>query len=197
MLSGSRYVCLSSRVFPWVWTVQSFLLASFLYLSLITDLICPCMAHLLVSLCSLRYERWGCNTSYQIDLSPHYFKFNFTWQLIVAGYEGGRIVFYSVRKLSLWSAALPAPKQTWDKPVLQANSHKGELCKTEGWRDGKGRFIHLFLNVFVGVVCIVLFNQYVPLLITSDQFFQRYRNSCSFKCTNGNEPNISALDTVT
>lgn len=79
----------------------------------------------------------------------------------------------------------------------QTNSHKGELCKMEGWRDGKGSFIHLFLNVFVGVVCIVLFNLYVPLLITSDQFFQWNHDSCSFKCTNGNEPNISAVDTVT
>lgn len=92
----------------------------------------------------------------------------------ISGREGnGLFFFFSGRKiLCFLSAAIPAPKLTWDKPVLQANGHKGELCKTEGGRDGKGSFIHLFLNVFVGVVCIVLFNQYVPLLITSDQFFQ-------------------------
>lgn len=38
----------------------------------------------------------------------------------------------------------------------------------EGWRDGKGSFMHLFLNVFGGVICVVLFIHYVPLLITSD-----------------------------
>lgn len=153
-----------------------------LLLSHFADVICLCMAHLLVSLRSHRYKRLGCNTSCQIDMSPHQFEFNFTWLLIMAGYEGGRqwIIFRTFMILSSWSAALPAPKPTWDEPVLQANNHKGELCKTEGWRDGKGSFIHLFLNVFVGVVCIVLFNQYVPLLITSDQFFQWYREFMPF-----------------
>lgn len=47
------------------------------------------------------------------------------------------------------------------------------------------------------VVCIVLLNQYVPLSVTSDGFFLRFSHSCCLKPTNGNEPNISALDTVT
>lgn len=83
--------------------------------------------------------------------------------------------------------------KSWNEPVLQANNHKGELCKTEGCdRMGKEVSIHLFLNVFVGVVCIVLFSQYVPLLIIFNQIFQYHKS-----CKNGNKPNVSALDTVT
>lgn len=78
----------------------------------------------------------------------------------MAVYEGGR-------QLSLWSATLPGSSLCFELIAT-----RGSCVKRKADWDGKGSFIHLFLNVFVGVVCIVLFNLYVPLLITSDQFFQ-------------------------
>lgn len=141
-----------------------------------------CLVQVLFSL-GLPCERWGCNPSCQTDLSPHSLKIK-PHMTVNHGRIWGRKAMDSLFDFCMHrGAALPIQTQTWDKSVPQANNHKGELCKTEGWRDGKGSFIHLFLNVFVDVVCIVLFNQYVPLLITFDQFSQWYRNSCSFKCT--------------
>lgn len=64
--------------------------------SLIADVVCLCMAHISVSLCSHRYKRQGCNTSYQTDPSPHGLDFNFAWQLIMTDDEGGRQCFVFV-----------------------------------------------------------------------------------------------------
>ncbi len=112
-------------------------------------------------LIAFSYRKVGAVT-WQIDWSTHSLKFNMTWKDFKK--EGNNLFFPRLTFLDcVFKCCFICP---------QTNSHKGELCKTEGCWDGKGSFIHLFLNVFVGVVCIVLFSLYVPLLITSDQFFR-------------------------
>lgn len=51
--------------------------------------------------------------------------------------------------LGLWTHLFITPKINLGQAyMLQANNHKRELCKMKGRWNGKGSFIHLFLNVF-------------------------------------------------
>lgn len=78
--------------------------------------------------------------------------------------------------LWLWIAALPASTQSLCYNIMTTG---GSCAK---WKaDGMGKEVS-YINswkVFVGV-CVVLFSQYVPLLITSDQFFQLHRKFMQF-----------------